>query len=120
MRKNLMNKFTLRILFTVYCHIYLASRLLILDPVRTITITDVPVTFANESYIESMNKVALMEDGKDTVDVKVTGASSIMKKISRDNISAVADLTQIVNIKYESDYAFLRSMSAIPVLKSTT
>ena len=86
MRKNLMNKFTLRILslfIAVFIWLLVVN---IEDPVRTITITDVPVTFANESYIESMNKVALMEDGKDTVDVKVTGASSIVKKISRDNI----------------------------------
>ena len=101
MRKNLMNKFTLRIL-SLFIAIFIWLLVVnIEDPVRTITITDVPVTFANESYIESMNKVALMEDGKDTVDVKVTGASSIMKKISRDNISAVADLTQIVDL--ESD-----------------
>ncbi len=99
--KNLMNKFTLRIL-SLFIAIFIWLLVVnIEDPVRTITITDVPVTFANESYIESMNKVALMEDGKDTVDVKVTGASSIMKKISRDNISAVADLTQIVDL--ESD-----------------
>lgn len=99
MRKNLMNKFTLRIL-SLFIAIFIWLLVVnIEDPVRTITITDVPVTFANESYIESMNKVALMEDGKDTVDVKVTGASSIMKKISRDNISAVADLTQIVDLK---------------------
>ena len=96
-----MNKFTLRIL-SLFIAIFIWLLVVnIEDPVRTITITDVPVTFANESYIESMNKVALMEDGKDTVDVKVTGASSIMKKISRDNISAVADLTQIVDL--ESD-----------------
>ena len=77
-----MNKFTLRIL-SLFIAIFIWLLVVnIEDPVRTITITDVPVTFANESYIESMNKVALMEDGKDTVDVKVTGASSIMKKIS--------------------------------------
>ena len=59
MKKNLMNKLTLRIL-SLFIAIFIWLLVVnIEDPVRTITITDVPVTFVNESYIESMNKVAL-------------------------------------------------------------
>ena len=98
MEKNLVNKFTLKILSLLIAIFIWFLVINIQNPVRTRVITDVPVTFANESYIESTNQVPLMAEGKDTVNVQVRAEASIINKINRENISAVADLTQIVNM----------------------
>lgn len=61
------------------------------NPSITQTYTDIPVTFVNESYIESMNNIALMVDGKDSVNVRIRAVSDTIKKLNKENITAVAD-----------------------------
>ena len=88
MEKNLVNKFTLKILSLLIAIFIWFLVINIQNPVRTRVITDVPVTFANESYIESTNQVPLMAEGKDTVNVQVRAEASIINKINRENISS--------------------------------
>ena len=65
MKKSLMNKFTLKILSLLIAILIWLLVMNIENPSITQTYTDIPVTFVNESYIESMNNIALMVDGKD-------------------------------------------------------
>lgn len=67
------------------------------DPVETNTY-QVRVTPANESYIENGKQIYRIEDEYKTVQVYVKGNRSKLRKVTADNISVVADLTQIVDL----------------------
>ena len=98
MKKSLMNKFTLKILSLLIAILIWLLVMNIENPSITQTYTDIPVTFVNESYIESMNNIALMVDGKDSVNVRIRAVSDTIKKLNKENITAVADLTQIIDM----------------------
>ena len=98
MKKSLMNKFTLKILSLLIAMLIWLLVVNVQDPITTEIFTDIPVTFVNESYIEKSGKLALMVEGKDTVNVRVRGENSIIRNMSKDNITAVADLTQIIDM----------------------
>ena len=71
------------------------------DPIITRTIAGIPVTVSNSSYVESLGMSCKLKNGSDTVSVIVTGHRSVVEPLVRDDIRAVADLTQIVSM--ESD-----------------
>ncbi len=98
MKKSLMNKFTLKILSLLIAMLIWLLVVNVQDPITPEIFTDIPVTFVNESYIEKSGKLALMVEGKDTVNVRVRGENSIIRNMSKDNITAVADLTQIIDM----------------------
>ena len=104
MKKSLMNKFTLKILSLLIAILIWLLVMNIENPSITQTYTDIPVTFVNESYIESMNNIALMVDGKDSVNVRIRAVSDTIKKLNKENITAVADLTQIIDMDSDSVY----------------
>lgn len=118
MKKSLMNKFTLKILSLLIAIFIWLIVMNIENPQRTITLQDVPVTFLNESYIESTSKVPMMVEGKDTVDVRIRAKDSDIKKLSEENVTAVADLTQIINM--ESDPIMVPVTVVCPGLESET
>ena len=80
MKKSLMNKFTLKILSLLIAILIWLLVMNIENPSITQTYTDIPVTFVNESYIESMNNIALMVDGKDSVNVRIRAVSDTIKR----------------------------------------
>ena len=90
MKKSLMNKFTLKILSLLIAILIWLLVMNIENPSITQTYTDIPVTFVNESYIESMNNIALMVDGKDSVNVRIRAVSDTIKKLNKENITAVS------------------------------
>lgn len=101
MKKSLMNKFTLKILSLLIALFIWLLVMNIENPVKSRTIHDIPVTFVNESYIESTGEVPMMVEGKDTIDIKVIGNKKEIFELTNENITAVADLTQIINMDSE-------------------
>ncbi|MGI6095835.1 MAG: YbbR-like domain-containing protein [Lachnospiraceae bacterium] len=101
MKKSLMNKFTLKIISVVVAFFIWLLVMTIEDPVMVQKITGVPVTLVNEDYIKSTGKVAMMPEKGNTVTVYVTGKTSVVGKLKAEDITAIADLQQIVDL--ESD-----------------
>lgn len=101
MKKNLMNKFTLKILSLGIAFLIWLLVMNIEDPVKEVDFYNVPVTLANTSYIESMNKVPMLMQGKETVNVSITGKSTVVGKLKAEDIMATADLTQIIDMDSE-------------------
>ena len=93
-----MNKFSLKIISLVIAFIIWLLVMNVQNPARTVTYYDIPVTFSNTSYIESTNNIALMVEGKDTVSVRVMAESKIISNLDKTDITAVADLTQIIDM----------------------
>ena len=78
MKKNLMNKFTLKILSLAVAILIWLLVINIEDPVRTETYWDVPVTIVNESYLTSEFEIPLLVDGSDTVTVRIRANNTVL------------------------------------------
>lgn len=98
MKKNLMNKFTLKILSLAVAILLWLLVVNIEDPVRSETYWEVPVTIVNESYLTSDLQIPLLVEGSDTVTVRIQAKSSVLGEIDRDSITAEADMTQIISM----------------------
>ena len=68
------------------------------DPIMTRTISNVPVHILNGAYVESMGDAYKIRDGFDTISVRVRGNRSVVEPLTADDITAVADLTEIVSL----------------------
>ena len=64
------------------------------DPIRTVTIQNVPITIVNEDSVGDIGKVAEPQ-GSDTVTVKVTERKSVVNRLGRNNFYVEADLENI-------------------------
>lgn len=69
------------------------------DPIVSDTIQGVTVTIKNEAYVESAGLMCLVEEDQDVISVTVKGKRSVVDNIKASNIKAVADLTQITNMR---------------------
>ena len=101
MKRNLMNKFTLKILSLAVAILIWLLVVNIEDPVRSETYWEVPVTIVNESYLTSDLQIPLLVDGSDTVTVRIRATNSVLRSIDRNSITAEADMTQIVSMDTE-------------------
>lgn len=63
-----------------------------IDPVTTVTVSDVPVERLNEDVLESAGKLIEVESG-DSVKVKVRAKRSIANNLRPSDFSAIADIT---------------------------
>jgi YbbR domain-containing protein len=70
------------------------------DPIETASFT-VKVTVANETYIANGKQIYHIDDDYKTVTAYIKSNRSTLKKITADQITVTADLTQIVDIKRE-------------------
>jgi YbbR domain-containing protein len=68
------------------------------DPIETASFT-VKVTVANETYIANGKQIYHIDDDYKTVTAYIKSNRSTLKKITADQITVTADLTQIVDIK---------------------
>lgn len=68
------------------------------DPVITRDITSVPVTELNAQVITDAGKAYSFVDGKNTVDVIVSGRTSIVNRVTRDDITATVDLSKLSEV----------------------
>lgn len=69
------------------------------DPIISDTIPGVTVTIKNEAYVESAGLMCLVEEDQDMISVTVRGKRSVVDNIKATDIKAVADLTQITNMR---------------------
>jgi YbbR domain-containing protein len=67
------------------------------DPVRKVTITGIPVQFTNVAYIESKGLSYEVASGFETISVSVMANRSTIEKLNAQNITATADLTQVID-----------------------
>ncbi len=78
------------------------------DPVVTNTYT-VKITVENEAYIASGKEIYHIDDANKTVGVSVRANRSTLRGISEDDITVIADLTQIVDMDREPVMVPLRA-----------
>lgn len=103
MKKTLLNKFTLKILSVLIAMLIWLLVTNIKDPIITKPIKAVVVTMEHENYIESLGdsksgKVPMMEEGKNKINVYVRGKKSVVNDLTEKDVTAVADLQQIVDM----------------------
>jgi len=96
MKRRLTNNLFLKIISVMIAILVWLMIANINDPIVTKTYS-VPVTIQNSAYIESIGKTYRVEDTEQTATVILRGHSSLVEKRAND-IQAVADLTQIVDM----------------------
>ena len=69
------------------------------DPVITRTINGVSVTVTNANYVESQGLSSKLGDSSETISVTVTGHRSAVESLTKDDVTAEADLTQIISLE---------------------
>lgn len=79
----------------------------ITDPVGEKSFYNVPVEIINEDMIADEGKVYEVLEGTDAINVKITGKKSVISYINKEDIKAVADLSELtfmntVSIKVSS------------------
>lgn len=67
----------------------------ITDPVGEKSFYNVPVEIVNEDMIAEEGKVYEVLEGTDVINVKVTGKKSVISYINKEDIKAVADLSEL-------------------------
>lgn len=97
MKKNMINKFTLKILSLIIAILIWLLVRNVDDPIIVRTFYEIPVTIENASYLAENLEIPLLLDGKDTVKVRIKGARSVVNKLEKEDITAVADMTQIIS-----------------------
>lgn len=97
MKKNMINKFTLKILSLIIAILIWLLVRNVDDPIVVRTFYEIPVSIENASYLAENLEIPLLVDGKDTVKVRVKGARSVVSKLKKEDIKAVADMTQIIS-----------------------
>lgn len=117
MKKNLLNKFTLKIISVLIAVFVWLIVVTVEDPIMDRRIADVPVTLVNEDYIEKTGQVPMIKDGRNTVTVIVTGKTSIVSKLEASDITATADLQQIVTM--DSDPLMVPVTASCPKLSES-
>lgn len=98
MKRNLINKTTLKILSFVIAAFTWLIVTNMEDPVTEITFYNIPVTITNASYLESNSQIPSLTEGKDTVNVTIQAKSSVIKDLDEEDITAQADMTQIISM----------------------
>lgn len=97
MKKNMINKFTLKVLSLIIAILIWLLVRNVDDPIIVRTFYEIPVSIENASYFAENLEIPLLVDGKDTVKVRVKGARSVVSKLKKEDIKAVADMTQIIS-----------------------
>lgn len=69
------------------------------DPVTVRTISGIPINFTNISYIESKGQSFETVEGNDRISIRVSGNRSVVERLTSSNVTATADLTQVVDFK---------------------
>lgn len=99
MKKNLMNKFTLKILSLAIAILLWLIVGNVQNPVRTVSFYDIPVNIVNESYLAGKLEIPLLVEGKDKVNVRIKAERNVIKNLRKEMITAEADITQIVDME---------------------
>lgn len=95
MKKKIMNNLSLKILAFLSAVILWLIVVNINDPIDTNRYTGVQVELINTDAITDDGKTYEILDGTDTIDITVTAKKSVLKSISKDNIHATADMSEL-------------------------
>lgn len=98
MKKKIMNNLDLKILAVLFSVIFWLIVVNIDDPVKSVQFSGIEVQILNGDELEAQGKVYEVLDGTGTVTVIVKGPRSIVEDISKENISAVADLKDLTSM----------------------
>lgn len=98
MNKNFMNKFNMKILSLVIAILIWFIVGNIQDPVSSTSFYEIPVRIVNQSYLAEKLQIPFLVEGKDTVNVRIKATKTVLDQLRRENITAEADVTQIVDM----------------------
>lgn len=108
MKERLIKNLDLKILAIVFAIILWLIVVNIDDPVKSVQFSGIEVQILNESELEKQGLCYEVLDGSDVVTVKITGRRSVIEEISKENISATADMRDLstmntISIKVSSN-----------------
>lgn len=95
MKNKLTNNFGLKIVAVFLAAVLWFIVVNVDDPVDSLTFRDVPVTVTNEEVITNTGKIYQIENNTQTVTVVVSAPRSVLSKLSKDKIIAVADMREM-------------------------
>lgn len=98
MKKKIKNNLDLKILSVLFAIILWLIVVNIDDPVKTVQFTGVEVQILNGEELEAQGKVYEILDGTGEITVTVKGRRSIVEDISKENITAVADMKDLTSM----------------------
>lgn len=98
MKEKFLNNIPLKIMSVVVGILIWLLVVNIDNPIQTRLIPGVKVQILNEAYIESGGQMCLIEEGQDTVTVRVTGKRKTVEDLTAADISATADLKQMLSL----------------------
>lgn len=91
----LTNNFGLKLLAVIVaCGLWIVVNN-ITDPMKTKQFVNVPVEIINDELITNEGKVYEVLDGTNYVNVTISGKNSVLTNITRDDIKAVADMSEL-------------------------
>ncbi len=93
-----MNNLDLKILAVLFAIILWLIVVNIDDPVKTVQFTGVEVQILNGNELEAQGKVYEVLDGTGEITVTIKGRRSIVEDISKENITAVADMKDLTSM----------------------
>jgi len=95
MKKKIMNNLDLKLLALLFSIILWLIVVNIDDPVKSVQFSGVEVKILNAGELENKGKVYEVIEDTGVVTVTVKGRRSIVEDISKENISAVADMRNL-------------------------
>lgn len=98
MKKKIMNNLDLKILAVLFSIILWLIVVNIDDPVKTVQFSGIEVQILNGNELEAQGKVYEILDDTGTVTVTIKGRRSIVEDISKENITAVADMKDLTSM----------------------
>lgn len=97
MKKLLFENLGLKLLALVFACVVWFLVVNVNNPVITKTISGIQVEITNAEYVESLGLSASASDAG-TVSVTLSGNRSEIEPLTKENVSAIADLTQIISL----------------------
>lgn len=119
MKKRLTHNLGLKFLALFFAFILWLIVVNINDPIDSIVFTGIPIELTNEEAITGEGKVYEVIDNISTVSVTVSAKRSVLENISKDNIKATVDLSQVsvtnlvdIHLSTNKSSSQIRSISA--------
>ena len=98
MKEKLIKHLDLKILALLFAVILWLIVVNIDDPVKTVQFSGIKVQILHTSELEKQGLCYDVIEGTDTINVSVTGRRSIIEEISKENITATADMKALCTI----------------------
>lgn len=97
MKNKITTNLFLKIISVIVAFLFWLMIINVTDPTMAKTFRNIPVKILNENVITSANQVYEIESG-DTVNVTVRGKRSFVEKLTTDDFTATADLSELSKV----------------------